>query len=136
MSFIDFSTYSDHQQIINSDRIIVNAKKDSAFIIAKKTVGISANEELHVNVGDKVIVNAPEIQFGLSKDGKLEPVTKADTTAEILNDILAALNSFSSQLASAAGMGAGVVSLPTINTAATKLSADVIRISKKVENIK
>lgn len=136
MSFTDFNKYTGHQQIITSDRVIINAKEDAVFILAKETIGFSVGGSFHVNTGDEVIVNAPRIQLGLSTNGKLEPIAKGESTEQVMNDILSALSSFSSQLTSAQGVGAGIITLPTINAAAAKLTQDIARIKNKVEKIK
>ena len=57
--------YRGKQIIIDSDRVILNGKKDSAFIIADKAVGISTNGTFNVDSGGKTIINSPQIDLGL-----------------------------------------------------------------------
>lgn len=145
MSFISFSSYKDNQVILNSDRVLLNSKKDSVFIISNKTIGLSANDSVHINIGEKgttdknkkLIVNSPKIEFGLPVNGnRLEPIAKGDSTKIVLDEILAALKAFSIGLQAATGIGVGVVNLPMLNTSANALSLKIDSITAKVEAIK
>ena len=75
MNFIPESpeTYQGNQVIINSDRLIFNAKNDATLIYADKAIGFSTNGNFHFdtsNVEDtKFIVNSPNIYLGLTYDG-------------------------------------------------------------------
>ena len=67
------------QIIIDSNRLIFNAKDDSILLFSNKAIGFSTNGSFHFDTSDKkeskFIVNSPNIYFGL-KDGDLptEPV--------------------------------------------------------------
>tara|TARA_Y100000356_G_C11167886_1_gene239686 strand:- start:162 stop:665 length:504 start_codon:yes stop_codon:yes gene_type:complete len=71
--------YQGKQIIIDSDRLIFNAKNDSILLFSDKAIGFSTNGSFHFDTSDKkdskFIVNSPNIYFGL-KDGDLptEPV--------------------------------------------------------------
>jgi len=145
MSFQDFSKYKGDQLIVNSDRIVVNAKKESLFVLAKETIGFSVAGSFHVNVGSKgdtnkdhkYIINAPRIEFGLGTvQQPLQPIAKGDNTANMFNDILSALSSFSTAMQAAIGVGVGTVNMPAVSAASNKLLEDVTRIQKNVEKIK
>ena len=144
MSFIDFVKYKSHQIIYNANRIILNARLDSLFLIGKKTIGLSANDGVHINVGDpkksddksECIVNAPVIRLGLQSKGNSQPVARGADTEAILNSMLDSISSFSSQMSSATGVGVGTVDLAMVNAAAQKLLQEVKLIKKQVQNIK
>lgn len=129
MSFVDFNSFEKDTVILNSDRVILNSKDDSVFILSKKTVGISALDSVHFNVGlrgskdtnNVFVVNAPNIQLGLPENGVNEPVAKADSVINFINDIIGALDAFSSSIATATALGVGVSGLPQINVAASTL---------------
>lgn len=129
MSFIDFNSFEKDTVILNSDRVILNSKDDSVFILSKKTVGISAIDSVHFNVGlsdskdmnNKFVINAPYIQLGLPSKGVNEPIAKAESVINFINDIIGALDAFSASLASATALGVGVSGLPQINIAAATL---------------
>ena len=129
MSFTDFNSFEKDTVILNSDRVILNSKDDSVFILSKKTVGISAIDSVHFNVGlrgskDKnniFVINAPSIQLGLPENGVNEPVAKADSVIEFIKDIIGALDSFSASLSAANALGVGVSGIPNISVAASAL---------------
>jgi hypothetical protein len=71
--------YQGKQVIIDSDRLIFNAKDDSILLFSDKAIGFSTNGSFNFDTSDKkdskFIVNSPNIYLGL-KDGDLptEPV--------------------------------------------------------------
>lgn len=129
MSFADFNSFEKDTVILNSDRVILNSKDDSVFVLSKKTVGVSAVESVHFDIGLRgsteqkgiFVINAPNIQLGLPEKGVNEPIAKADSVINFINDIIGALDAFSASLASATALGVGVSGLPQINVAATTL---------------
>jgi hypothetical protein len=129
MGFIDFNNFEKDTVILNSDRVILNSKDDSVFVLSKKTVGVSAVESVHFDIGlrgstnqdNKFVINAPNIQLGLPENGVNEPLAKADSVINFINDLIGALDAFSASLASATALGVGVSGLPQINVAASTL---------------
>ena len=71
--------YQGKQIIIDSDRLIFNAKSDSILLFSDKAIGFSTNGSFNFDTSDeensKFIVNSPNIYFGL-KEGDLptEPI--------------------------------------------------------------
>ena len=71
--------YQGKQVIIDSDRLIFNAKADSILLFSDKAIGFSTNGSFNFDTSDKkdskFIVNSPNIYLGL-KEGDLptEPV--------------------------------------------------------------
>ena len=64
----ELNIYSGSQAVINSDRVVLNAKDDSVLVSAGEAVGISGKS---VNIdgrgkGSKVVLNAEEIYIGLN----------------------------------------------------------------------
>jgi hypothetical protein len=129
MAFTDFNTYEKDTVILNSDRVILNSKDDSVFILSKKTVGMSAADSVHFDVGPRgskegkhvFIVNAPSVQLGLPENGINEPIAKAESVISFINDLIDSLNQFSTSLSAATGLGVGVSKLPEISIAANLL---------------
>ena len=66
---LPLSTYIGIQVLINSDRLIFNAKKDSILLYSDKVIGFSTNGNFHFDTGgteeNKFIVNAPNIFLGI-----------------------------------------------------------------------
>ena len=79
--------YQGKQVIIDSDRLIFNAKADSILLFSDKAIGFSTNGSFNFDTSDeensKFIVNSPNIYFGL-KDGNLptEPVLLGNKTKD------------------------------------------------------
>jgi hypothetical protein len=139
MPFTDFNSYKKDTVILNSDRVILNSKDDSVFILSRKTVGVSAAESVHFDVGPIgskdgkyiFIINSPSIQLGLPENGINEPVAKADSVIDFIKDIIDSLNQFSTSLAAATGLGVGVSKLPEISIASNLLKMKLNRFKEK-----
>lgn len=140
MAFQDFNKYDKNYVILTSDRLIFNSKADSIFLISKKSIGLSAVDTVNIDIGisgkqdpDKnvFVVNSPNIQLGLPKDGVNEHVAKAEATVGFITEILGAVGVFSAKLAKAQALGVGVGSIPAAVDAATYLKAEVDRIKLK-----
>ena len=80
--------YAGKQVIINSDRLLFNAKEDAILIIGNETVGISTNGTFNVDSGGETIINSPEIYLGLDA---VEPVVLGDTLLGLLEELCDAL---------------------------------------------
>jgi hypothetical protein len=80
--------YAGKQVIINSDRLLFNAKEDAILIIGNETVGISTNGTFNVDSGVETIINSPEIYLGLDA---VEPVVLGDTLLGLLEELCDAL---------------------------------------------
>jgi len=81
--------YRGKQIIIDSDRVLLNAKDDSVFILGDKAVGISTNGTFNIDSGGKTIINSPEINLGL--DAK-HPIIKGDEFLAIFQQFLLVIN--------------------------------------------
>jgi len=70
--------YEGKQVIINSDRLLFNAKNDSILIYSNKHMAFSANNHIHFNTGDEgnFVINSNKIFLGLEED-KNEPAETA-----------------------------------------------------------
>ena len=81
--------YRGKQIIIDSDRVLLNAKNDSVFIVGDKAVGISTNGTFNIDSAGKTIINSPQIDLGL--DAK-HPIIKGDEFLAIFQQFLLVLN--------------------------------------------
>ena len=96
MSYIPESpnNYIGKQVIINSDRLIFNAKDDSILLFSDKAIGFSTNGNFHFdtlnNGTNKFVINAPNIYLGLRYDDTYanEPVLLGNRTEAWLNDLI------------------------------------------------
>jgi hypothetical protein len=144
--YTDFNSYDKSYVVLTSDRLILNSKEDSIFLSSKRTIGLSAVEQVHINIGplgkrdpDKhfLVVNSPRIQLGLpvgDKNENNEPIAKAHSTIDFVNDLIEALNNFCNSLSPAKGIGVGTVGLPEINAAASTLRSKLNQIKGEYGN--
>ena len=89
-------TYQGNQVILNSDRLIFNAKNDAILLYSDKAIGFSTKGNFHFdtdnNKDTKFIVNAPNIYLGIGNlnTGELptEPAVLGNELEILLTDIL------------------------------------------------
>ena len=88
-------SYQGNQVLINSDRLIFNAKEDSILLLSDKAIGFSTNGSFHFDTSSdkeqsKFIVNSPNIYLGLDFDNTLpkQSAVLAEDLIVILNEIL------------------------------------------------
>ena len=92
------SIYQGKQVIINSNRLLFNAKEDAILLFANKAIGFSTNGSIHFDTSDKkdgekaskVVINSPNIYLGLQYNGDLptEPAVLGNQLEDVLNEIL------------------------------------------------
>jgi len=87
--------YQGKQVIINSDRLLFNAKEDSIFLFSNKSIGFSTNGTINFDITTddkehKGVFNIPYIFLGPIKNGKLpnEPALLGNKTEKWLGDLL------------------------------------------------
>ena len=92
-------SYQGNQVIINTDRIVMQSKKDSILYFAQKHLSFSANKSIHFDTSAKddsyFIINSPKMIFGLENNGaKLptEPALLGEKTEAWLADLLRAID--------------------------------------------
>lgn len=89
------SEYISPQTILNSDRIIINAKNDSVLIGAKKSIGLTCYDELNLTANN-TILDSTNLYLG-SKNAT-EPALLGDKTVTTLRQITSLLKSITSVL--------------------------------------
>jgi len=87
--------YQGKQVIINSDRLLFNAKTDSILLFSNKVIGFSTNGSFHFDTSpdkekSKFIINSPNIYLGLEYNNTLpvQPAVLGDDLITTLKDIL------------------------------------------------
>ena len=95
--------YQGKQVIINSDRLLFNAKTDSILLYSNKAIGFSTKGSIHFDTSDqkednpdsksiasKFVVNCPNIYLGLTFDKMLptEPALLGNEFEEWANELL------------------------------------------------
>lgn len=85
---IPTSLFFNPQIILNSDRVVVNAKKDSILLSAQKSINLSTNDTVNINT-NTLSIDAGDVRLG-SKDAK-EAVIKGNTLYFQLDQMLKVL---------------------------------------------
>lgn len=85
--------YQGSQVIINSDRLIFNAKEDSILLYSDKAIGFSTNGSFHFDTSNdddnKFIINAPNIYLGLRNTAlPVEPAVLGIQLEEVLVELI------------------------------------------------
>jgi len=142
------SVYQGNQVIIDSGRIIFNAKRDSILLYSDKAIGFSTNGSFHFDTSSdknesKFIVNSPNIYLGLNYDNTLpeQSAVLADDLIQILEDVLDLIDK------AYLDMSFNISHLTTVEGEATgindrnfslvrKRSREIERIKDGLENIK
>ena len=98
MQFIPLNPtqFTGHQVIINSDRLIFNARNESILLYSLTSIGFSTKGNFHFDTknepNNKFIVNAPNIYLGIGNlnTGELptEPAVLGNELEILLTDIL------------------------------------------------
>ena len=87
--------YASPQTLLNSDRIIINARKNNLFLSAfhhihlgsGNTMTFSTSKNVLFNSNDSFVVNTPEIKLGSQVDDETEPIPLGDTLVEKLEEL-------------------------------------------------
>ena len=127
--------YNKDQIILNSGRLLLNAKEDAILLFAKEAISFSSTDSVHINCDTKpgFIVNAPEIHLGLtSRENPEEPIVKGDTLKAALDNLLDDLNALMSQIQSSV-QGTNGSPFPFVGAAAI-LKKDIGDIKKTISD--
>ena len=130
------SYFGSSQLLFNSDRLVLNSKKDEVMIFAKTNVEINTNNVINLNAGKRTHLNAPKNYIGIKPNGELptEPLLLGGKTIELLSKILTTISNFGSELASVISPppGSPVVDL---NTSAANFSEKINKFQKDLKEI-
>ncbi len=139
-------TYIGSQLILNSDRLIFNAKTDSILLYSDKAIGFSTNGSFHFDTSSDTeshfIVNSPNIYLGLDFDNTLpkEPAVLGNELVESLEEVLDLIQKVYSDIAfqvSHMSPGVGPTSVNPKNiTLLNKRTREIENIKEELQSIK
>jgi hypothetical protein len=132
------SQYSKNQIILNSNRLVFNAKDDSIILGANKSIHLTANDTVGIDGGKQITLAAPIVYLGSSQGTEgtqIQSVILGDRLNLLLGDIAIFLGTLSIAFA-----GATDPSIKAISADAFTLSNDILNevnsrnlLSKKVK---
>jgi hypothetical protein len=123
--------YTGDQIIVTSGRVLFNAKDDSVFLFAKKSIGLSSAGTINFDSDDSCIINSPRIYLGLNAT---EPLVKGLRLQTYLNDLNKSLSQVGLALSKIAGVPVGSPMI-TVNTAGTDLYKTVQDLSTRTPQL-
>lgn len=95
--------YNGKQILLNSGRLLFNAKDDAILLFAKKSVVLSSAGTIDINSDDHFIVGSPKIYLGIEAHKEKEPILLGTTTNNLLKDLLDSLSTFTNLVSTGAG---------------------------------
>lgn len=128
------SSFTNPQIILNSGRVILNAKSDSVLISGQTSVGISSNKSINVEAKE-VYIDGNDIRLG-SKDAS-QSILKGDDTVELLKSLVTEISNLSTALKTIQIWPSGIpVPDPTIGPVASIAETNLNRIKAQLDNLK
>ena len=123
MAYTPDFPYTGEHIILNSGRVFINARDDSAFINANKAVSLGSGGTINFDSKDKCIINSPRIDLGL---GALHPVVKGDILKRLIEKIARELDDAGGQLQTAVdGHGTSVLGAQRAGTILKRVSKNI-----------
>ena len=90
--------YQGKQVIIDSDRLLFNAKGDSILLFSNKAIGFSTKGSMHIDTSNekssKLVINSPNIYLGIENTNTGELPTEPAVLGHELEDLLVELLDF------------------------------------------
>ena len=131
----DVSKYFNAQVIINSDRVVLNSKRDEVMIFAKSNIELNTKNIINLNADERVHLNSNTVFLGtINNSLPTEPLVLGDKLNTLLETLLDSLYSFGCALSSVVGSPEGAPAMD-INVAAEGLLNDIDRINDNLEGI-
>ena len=132
---IDPSKYFNAQVIINSDRVVLNSKRDEVMIFAKTNIELNTKNIINLNADERVHLSSNTIFLGtVNNQLPTEPLVLGDKLNTVLENLLDSLYSFGASLSTVVGSPEGAPAMD-INAAAESLLNDIDRINNNLEGI-
>ena len=128
------SSFTHPQIILNSDRIVLNAKSDSVLISGQTSVGLSSNGSINLEAKE-VFLEGRTIRLG-SKDAS-QSILKGDDTVELLKSLTTEVSNLATALKTIQMWpGGNPTPDPTIQPVASIAESNLNKIKAQLDNIK
>jgi hypothetical protein len=131
---LSLSNFSLPQILINSDRVVLNAKTDSILISGEKSFNVSVGEYINVN-SKNLYIDSQNVRLG--NQNATEPLLLGNTTIELFNQLLQTLNNLVSVLETSQIYPGGIPSPNTpLNLVASNTKQIINNIQSQLETTK
>jgi hypothetical protein len=127
--------FTSPQVIINSDRLVFNAKKDHVLISGEKSIFLGANSSLNFNAGNNMVLECSDIKFGDNTAN--ESLILGDTFLDNLDVVFTKLDQLCTQLSLSTIWPAGApVADGGVITIASSLKKDLAKFKANMSSYK
>lgn len=111
----DLREYTKNQIVLNSGRLVFNAKDDAIILGARKTIHLTANESVNADASKYIALTAPKVYLGSSQGAEgtdLQSVVMGENLNSLLKEIAQYLSTLNTAFSSATdSLGVPIVSL-------------------------
>ena len=129
------SQFVNPQIILNSDRIVLNAKTDSILISGQNSVGISSNNSVNIESTSEIDIASKLVKLGSANAN--QAVLRGDETVEYLKTLITELQNISEALKAVQNWPGGVATPnPLLLTTATSALQVFRTIYNEIDNVK
>ena len=129
---IEPKAYSKSQVILNSGRLVLNAKEDHILLSSNKTINLNSVEGVNIDTTGTMVFQGPKIQLGSSEAD--ESVLLGDSTIDLLQNLLADLRTLFNIVGNQLG-NSGILLEPAGSTYRT-LANNIEIYSAQLNNVK
>mgnify|MGYP003632087231 CR=1 FL=1 len=126
--------YNEPQVILNSTRLLFNAKSDSILLSAEKSLFLGTNDSVNITAANKTVIECDDIKFG--KKDATEPVILGDKFLADLQKLCTQLVSLGTALQSPVGAGPPYVVNVAIPVPAVNVTQAAQTILNKIDSYK
>jgi hypothetical protein len=127
--------YTNAQVIINSDRVVLNSKKDEVMLFAKTNIELNTKNTINLNADERIHLNSKAVFLGpFDSSHTPQPLLLGDNTYNLLKELVSGLYSFGTALSAVVGSPEGAPALD-IKAAADDLLNSLDRITDDLSGI-
>lgn len=130
---VEVDQYKGAQILVNSDRIVINARNENILLSAKEDVGISC-KRLNFDADTYIGLDAPKIYLGENAYSEQEPVLLGETTLDWLRSLLDSLKMLADTMGSTPTTPA--VWIPAVMSTAVALQAVIPELEASLPALK
>tara|TARA_Y100000034_G_scaffold131149_1_gene191279 strand:- start:37 stop:1296 length:1260 start_codon:yes stop_codon:yes gene_type:complete len=124
-----------NQMLFNSDRIIINSKKNDVFVSSFNDIHLGAGRNLSISTKESLIIDSQNIYLGKvnvnNSEREMEPMVLGNQLFDILTELTDALSKTMST-----SVYAGGTTFPLMDSKKSPMSTVFIGIKQKLEKIK
>lgn len=130
---IPVSSYNSSQIILNSDRVVLNSKKDEVMIFAKTNIELNTKNAINLNADSQVHLNSIKIYLGEDTFNH-QPVLLGNNTVALLQKLQATLTELGSYLVKTSALKEGSA-MSMLNSAGVALLKDMTKMAQELNDI-